>query len=95
MTTPLTPADIVAKLEQRARNARDNALAELTVRDAFMEEYLLGLSGSPFANKKTHARSMELYDFTIGAKNRAHNFTSDAELFETAAALIALQTEGE
>ncbi len=75
------------ELEAKARNCRDNARAEMLVVDAFMDEYRRGISGHPDASKETHKRSMELYDFTITGRHRAKNFNSDAELFETAAAL--------
>lgn len=76
-----------AALEQKARNCRDNARAEMLVVEAFMPEYRKGLSGHPEACKATHDRSMELYDFAIRGDHRARDFLRDAELFEAAAAL--------
>ena len=80
----MTPEQI-AELEAKARNCRDNARAELLVVDAFMPEYMRGISGEPTASKETNARSMELYDFAIKGRHRADNFIRDAELFEAAA----------
>jgi hypothetical protein len=76
-----------AVLEQKARNCRDNAKAEMLVVEAFMPEYRKGLAGHPEASKQTHDRSMEIYDFAIRGDHRARNFLRDAELFEAAAAL--------
>lgn len=75
------------ELERKARNCRDNAKAERLVSDAFMEEYMRGISGQPTASVETNKRSHELYDFTMAGKNRARNFESDAELFESAVAM--------
>lgn len=86
-----------AVLEQKARNCRDNAKAEMLVVEAFMPEYQRGISGHPDASKETHDRSMELYDFAIKSRYRARDFERDAELFEAAAASgrAALQQEGD
>lgn len=91
----LTEAHI-ATLEQKARNCRDNARAELLIADAFDAEYMRGISGSPEASAETHARSMELYDFVIKGRHRARQFTDDADLFEIAAGAgrAALELEG-
>jgi hypothetical protein len=72
----------VAELRRRAQNARDNAEAELLVADHFLPEYRKGLSGSPFANEQTYARSLQLYDFAIRSGHRARDFMQTAELFE-------------
>lgn len=72
----------IERLEQKARNCRDNAKAERIIADAFDAEYMRGLSGSPDASAETHKRSMELYDFVIKGRHRARNFEADAELFE-------------
>lgn len=76
----------VAELERKARNCRDNAKAEMAVHDAFIAEYERGISGHPDACLETHKRTMELYDFTMGGRNRARNFERDAVIFETLAA---------
>ncbi|NIH77364.1 hypothetical protein FHV99_004616 [Ochrobactrum sp. P20RRXII] len=80
-------AEICETLEQKARNCRDNARAERAVYDAFIDEYHRGITGHPDASPETHKRSMELYDFTMKGQHRERDFTRDAELFETLAAI--------
>lgn len=80
----LTEEDCL-EFERKARNCRDNAKAEMLVKEGFIEEYRQGLSGHELASKETHKRSMEIYDFTMGGDHRARNFLNDAELFEKAA----------
>lgn len=87
----------IVELERKARNCRDNAHAEMVIHDAFMPEYVRGISGHVDASKETHSRSLEIYDFTIRGKHRAEGFLRDAELLEVAAAMgrsLLAQTEG-
>lgn len=76
-------AEMIAELEAKARNSRDNARAELLVAEAFDEEYMNGITGQ---DKAAGARSLELYDFVIGGRHRARDYERNAELFEAAAA---------
>ncbi|MGU3398827.1 hypothetical protein ACLBWS_03655 [Brucellaceae bacterium D45D] len=80
-------AEQCEELERKARNCRDNARAERVVHDAFIDEYLRGITGHPDASEETHKRSMEIYDFTMSGMNRARNFERDASLYETAASM--------
>jgi hypothetical protein len=73
----------IAEVRRKIQTARDNAIAEQVVHDQFIAEYRRGITGHPEASAETHARSMQLYDFTMGGLNRKRNFEHEANLLET------------
>lgn len=62
------------------RLANDRAKAEQSCYNTFIDEYQRGISGHPDASAETNKRSMQLYDFTIGAERRRRDFDQEANV---------------